>query len=236
MSTILLSEKANPLLVSYLRDKGHDIIYIKATASVHEAIAAHGDIYACLAAGNLVIAPEQLDLIEAQLKSFGICYWRGATVLAPLYPGSIAYNAAITGKYLIHNLKHTDRVLLDFARERGLEMVNVKQGYTKCNCVVVSEDAIITSDQGIASQLSSYPIDVLLVSPGYVSLPGFPQGFLGGASGKVGNSMVFNGNLKQHPDRESIEAFIGARGLSIVYFEDYELEDIGSIIEIDSCS
>ena len=42
--------------------------------------------------------------------------------------------------------------------------------------------------------------------------------------------IVFNGDLSAHPDFNVISAFIESRGLSCVYFKDYPLTDIGSII------
>ena len=61
-------------------------------------------------------------------------------------------------------------------------------------------------------------------------LPGYDTGFLGGTSGRVGDEIVFNGDLSAHPDFEAIKDFIRSRGLQIKYFESYPLRDIGSII------
>ena len=232
MSSVLISEKANPGMVSYLTSMGHTPIYIRGTSVVHEAISSHVDIYCCLIGEELVIAPEQLNLIEAQLILAGVPYLKGASDLKPAYPGDIAYNAAVTGKYFIHHLKHTDPVLLDRARNQGLTLIDAKQGYTKCNLVVVTENALITSDEGIAAQLTPYPIAVLLVQPGHVNLPGFASGFLGGASGRVDDTIIFNGNLAMHPDCKQIISFIEAHGLKVAYFQGFELEDIGSIVAL----
>lgn len=206
------------------------VIRIQSTASVYEAISAHADIYACPIGGELILAPEQNAGIGLVLSSAGVVYSLGSSILQQSYPGNIAYNAVSTENYFIHNLKHTDPVLLDKARRLGLILIDVKQGYTKCNTVVVSPNAFITSDAGIASRLSSYPIDVLLIQSRHVILSGFSQGFLGGASGKVDDTIYFNGDLSRHPDCQRIISFIEARGLSTIYFEDYPLEDIGSII------
>ena len=54
--------------------------------------------------------------------------------------------------------------------------------------------------------------------------------FIGGCSGRVGNKVIFNGNLKAHPDFQRILSFIKSRGLDCVWFPEYELTDIGSII------
>ena len=73
-------------------------------------------------------------------------------------------------------------------------------------------------------------MSVLKIRPGQVLLPGYAYGFLGGTSGRIGDKIVFNGDLSAHPDFNVISAFIESRGLSCVYFKDYPLTDIGSII------
>ncbi|MFR2966829.1 MAG: DUF6873 family GME fold protein [Anaerovoracaceae bacterium] len=60
---------------------------------------------------------------------------------------------------------------------------------------------------------------------------GYKYGFLGGASGRIGDEIVFNGDLAAHSDYEEIKSFIQERGLRLVYFRQYPLTDIGSIIE-----
>jgi len=132
----------------------------------------------------------------------------------------------------MHNAKHTDPVILNKAKELGLESIHVKQGYTKCSLVILDDNAAITSDKGLAAALKKYGIDILLITHGHVNLPGFPYGFLGGASGKVDDEIIFNGNLSAHPDFEKIKDFICQRGLKVTWFEEYPLEDIGSIIQL----
>ena len=44
-------------------------------------------------------------------------------------------------------------------------------------------------------------------------------------------SLIFNGNLKAHPDFKKITAFAKDRNIDIVYFENYPLTDIGSILQ-----
>ena len=145
------------------------------------------------------------------------------------YPANIIYNAACTGKFFLHNLKYTDPELLKSASE--MELINVPQGYTKCNTLIVDEDSIITSDEGIAKSCS-HKMNVLLVSPGHIKLQGFSYGFIGGASGRIDNTIYFNGDLSSHPDHKKITDFIKARDLDIKYFSEYPLEDIGSIIAL----
>ncbi|MCI9597339.1 MAG: hypothetical protein HFE75_08600 [Firmicutes bacterium] len=213
MSMIYVSETADSLLLEYLTEQGHQVRIIKATDVTYPPVSTHPDIYMC-------------GLGPSRPVFFG-CLEK----LGPAYPENIRYNAVCTGKYFIHNLKRSDPELLEQAA--AMEAIHVSQGYTKCNVVIVDENSIITSDMGIYKACRG-KLDALLVQPGHVKLRRFPYGFLGGASGRVGDAVVFNGDLSRHPDFAAISSFIKVRNLELVYFRQYPLEDIGSIIE-DPC-
>lgn len=210
---IYLSEKADVHLLRYLDAIGCEVTLIRENPALGRAVGAHADLHICRVGDGAVFA-EQEDF-------------------SPLYPENAAFCAVCLDRYIIHRLDITAPAVLARARELSLTPVNVRQGYTRCSTVVVSGDAIITSDRGIYNAgLSLSGVDVLLVSEGHVSLPGYPMGFLGGASGRVGDEVIFNGDLSRHPDFWAISDFICAHGAKVRYFPEYELCDIGSIIEV----
>jgi len=212
MNKAYLSEQANPILVEYLKNLGYEISFVSATSHTYFPVNSHPDIYLCK------IGFRKVFYGKPELLGFN-------------YPDNCIYNAVFMGKYFIHNLNYTAKELLLYARRAGKELINVSQGYTKCNMAVVSDNAAITSDEGIAKALEQTDIDLLVVTPGHVILKGFPSGFIGGASGKVGNKMIFHGDLSSHPDFNRIQGFVEKHHCKLVYFEQFELEDIGSIIE-----
>lgn len=232
MNTICLSESANIILKEYLKSKNCDLIEIRRTDAVYEAVSSHCDIYLCKINDELVVASVQLPMILTGLQQSGVKFTPGAGKPGLLYPENVKYNAAQIGNLLVHNTELTDPVILETAQKFGMDLLHVKQGYTKCNLVVVDDRSVITSDPGIASALEKHGVDVLSISRGHVILQGFPYGFLGGASGRIGGEIIFNGDLSVHPDFERILEFIGRCGLQTVYFKEYPLEDIGSIIQI----
>lgn len=151
--------------------------------------------------------------------------------LGILYPHDVPYNAACTGRFFIHDLKLTSPRLLAKARVLGMFLIDTKQGYAKCSTVIVDESSIITYDRGLAAACGkSNGPDVLLVEPGHIRLDGYKTGFIGGTSGRVGDTVIFNGDLTAHPDFERIRDFIEGRDLKCVWFGGYPLTDIGSII------
>ncbi len=232
MSTICLSAIANIRIKNYLIENGHKLIEIKKTGAVYDAVSSHADIYLCNLKNGLVVAGEQLQHIKELLLQYEVSFSVGNSHLSCKYPGNIPFNATQIGGYLVHNINYTDQAILRKANEAGLKPLHVKQGYTKCSLAVVDDNSVITSDRGIAAVLTEHGLNVLLISTGHVRLEGFPYGFIGGATGRVHNEIIFNGDLSSHPDFLKIMEFIEQRKLRPVYFKEYPLEDIGSVIQL----
>lgn len=215
MNRVYLSEKTNAALREYLESSGYSLAYISTDGIVSEPISCHPDIFMC----KMGIS-DDAPIIFAHENELGMNY-----------PEDVAFNAACTGKYFFHKLSVTNPRVLALAQSIGMELIDVRQGYTKCSMVIVDETSIITYDEGIVKACSRYSeISVLKVDPGYCKLEGFDTGFIGGCSGRVGKRIIFNGNLEKHPDFYKIRDFIHARGLECIWFSEYELTDIGSII------
>ena len=211
---VYLSENVNNALVEYLITNGWTIKIVSAYSEIKTGISSHPDIYMC-----------KLGVLDEAEVFFG-----DRAALGEKYPADVIYNAACTGKYFIHNLKYTSPELLKLAENRGFTLINTRQGYAKCSLALIDENSVITSDEGTAKALKNAGLDVLLIEKGYVRLEGYDYGFIGGACGRVGNVMVFNGNLAAHPDYGRIESFILSKGLLLKFFPEYPLEDIGSVI------
>ena len=147
------------------------------------------------------------------------------------YPGDVLYNIAKVGNHIIGNFKYTDKVLLQIYRERGFKFINVKQGYAKCNLCVVDDNSVITEDEGIFNTLKAFGMDVLLIFSKEVSLNGFPNGFIGGASGFIkNNTLAFCGDLSTHNEFLKIKSFIEERKVNIKCLSSTKMCDLGSIL------
>jgi len=213
MKKVYLSESANPILVEYLKIKGYEISFVFSTSHTYNPVNSHPDIYLCKMGFRKIFygKPEMLNFN---------------------YPDNAIFNAVCMGKYFIHNLNITAPELLEAAKNSDKQLINVPQGYTKCNMAVLNDNAAITSDHGIAAALEKTGIDILLINSGHILLKGHPYGFIGGASGIVDNEIIFHGNLNAHPDYGRITDFLAKHNCQFKYFEEFELEDIGSIIEL----
>lgn len=208
-----ISSGAPQALCDFIEAKGYQAIRVPACSTAPVGIADHPDILMC----RLGIS-DSSRIIHASAP------------IGNRYPADISYNAACTGKFFVHRLDATAPELLASAKAARMTLIDVRQGYTKCSTVIVDENSIITYDSAIALPAKAAGLSVLKITPGFVKLEGYDTGFIGGTSGRVGNTIVFNGNLTKHPDFTAILNFIEDHGLECKWFEDWELTDIGSII------
>lgn len=148
------------------------------------------------------------------------------------YPNDIGLNSTFIGNYLIGRVESIDKVLLDFALQNNIKLINVNQGYSKCSICVVDENSIITEDESIYKTLKS-KLDILKIESGSVLLNGYNYGFLGGCTGLINkNLLAINGEIKTHKNYNQISAFLKERKVEIISLKPGALEDIGSIIPI----
>lgn len=146
------------------------------------------------------------------------------------YPENIPLNACVIGKTLIGMLSSLAPELIEFCHHREYRMVNVRQGYTKCSCAVISDNALITSDNGIFHSLKGTEIEVLKIEEGRVGLCKNVSGFIGGASGYCDHKVYFTGNIRLHPDYQRIKSFCEMHSAEIITLSDAPLWDIGGIV------
>ena len=198
-------------------------------SSVDEKVRRHSDLSVCHLGGDrFVTADNAFEYYVNKLPGAKII--RGSTAIKSPYPFDAAYCAAVFSHFAVANEKITDRVLLDILKSE-FTFINVKQGYSKCIICPVAENAVITEDAGIYKKLSGF-MDVLLIEPGHVALPGYGYGFIGGAAGLIGDKkLYFNGRIDQLPDYERIMLFLEKHSVKAVT-EDYPLTDIGSVIAV----
>ncbi len=241
MKQAYLSELAGKPLVSYLAKAGYNINFIRQNNYVDPRISTHADLFMC-----------QIGLWDEAGLFFG-----DPEKLGPDYPQDVIYNAVCTRDYFVHNIDLTDPDLMEsmmiwhesMSYQDGIsdlgKILDVSQGYARCTCLPVDNCSFITSDTGIAAALESQESYVLKIRPGSILLPGFEYGFIGGCAGHIyvdnledpagppQRAIVFNGDLSRHPDFQRIVDFIRSRNIHPVYFENYTLEDIGSILSME---
>jgi hypothetical protein len=199
-----------------------------------EPVAAHADmLFHQLSDSGAVIFGGNPEL-ESNLADIGFTKILRADIPPESkYPHDIALDAARIGARLICDAKHTSKLITDYCDKNNIKVISVRQGYAKCSVCIVNENAIITSDAGIAAAAQREGIDVLMISSGSVMLRGYDYGFIGGCCGKLArDTMAFYGELGKHPDADSIRDFLWCYGVAAVPLKKGVLEDIGGLIPL----
>ncbi len=199
---------------------------------VYGSIAHHPDIYFFQADKDMLVHSPDVDkTFLERLTDFGIKLVRGYRSPYGKYPSTALYNAARVGKNIFLNIESVDRAVLETARGKGLTLVDVTQGYTRCSVLSVGEKAIITSDRKIAAEALDKGLDVFEVSPYPVLLPGETHGFIGGAGGSSpGGEVILLGDAGLHPQGAEIKDFISVNSAGCVLAETLPLYDAGSLV------
>ena len=230
---LALGERYAPALAEPLRALDVEPLWLPDSPCVDGRIAGHADLALLHLGGDRIIASRG-DNIVNKLTNRGFAVTQSDIAPGGDYPADCGLCGCFVGGCFLHNAVVTDAaVLRALQADPNMNMINVSQGYAKCAVSVVDERSIITSDAGVAKAAAARGIDVLRIRQGFVELPGFEYGFLGGASFKLSrNRLAFTGTLDAHPDRERILAFLRERGIDALYLTARPVFDIGSAIPL----
>lgn len=225
---------------------GDSITYIKALQTLNievlatqrnkaleDSISFHADML-CFHLGcrKILIEKEQI-LLQENLSQIGFEPQKISRSIKSPYPEDALLNGARVGEYLVCNPKTVSNIIVSDALIKGLELINVKQGYTKCSICIINKSAIITEDVAIKIACQNKGIDTLLISKGSVNLKNHSYGFLGGCTGLIdSNKLAVCGNIKNHKDYLAIDRFLMKYHVKPVCLADGELVDIGGILPI----
>lgn len=209
-------------------DNYGEVLLTKPNNKILEGINSHPDLLiGKLDENTLAVDAQNIDYYSNFIKNKELIPIEN--IKSP-YPSHIKLNYVVYKNYFIHNLKYTDKTVLNFFKSKNYEMINVKQGYTKCS-VVVGKNCLITSDVGIYEKLKKFT-NILLIEHKQIKLRNFEYGFIGGASGLIGDKLLFTGNLNNHSSKNKILEFLNKNNEDFEFLTQNEIVDIGTMIEI----
>lgn len=216
--------------INSLKKLNYDVIKIPKDNNLYEAINGHTDIQLNILNKNTLIINKNINLsFKELLKTKNINFIESNSTLSSKYPSNISLNAYITDNYLVHNLKFTDKKILDYCKNK--KTINVNQGYTKCSILPLREKVIITNDTGIYNTLKNEGFDILLLPFGDIELSGFNYGFIGGVGGMISNdSMAFFGSLDNYAFGNEVKKFLYKYDIKPIYLSNTKLIDRGSLL------
>lgn len=212
-----------------LRWLGIDVLPIEASEKLSQAVASHADLQLGMLAGDCIAVGKGEKLLQKQLETFGFAVIESEQTLSNSYPQEAMLDFLALGNCIIGNKEIIEnKHLLNYS-----QIIHSKQGYAKCNLAVINEHALITSDVSLAKACIAEGFDVLQITPGYIELPGYDTGFLGGCCGLIApDQLAVCGDLRTHPDYHRISAFLNKHRVSIITLMQGKLKDIGGIIPL----
>ncbi|MDU6783365.1 DUF6873 family GME fold protein [uncultured Peptoniphilus sp.] len=225
MKYVIVAENLPEEVCEKLKAYG-EVVRTRANKKLLRGLDTHTDILVHpLPSGEIVVDRDNFEYYKKIFPDKKILPSR--SILSKKYPKDVPLNAFTFKNYFIHNLKYTDKVLLDYYKNSGYQMIDIKQGYGKCSCLVTN-DFIITSDGGIYESLKDF-IPIYKINHGEIRLQNFNYGFIGGASGVLGKKIFFTGDLSQHSSYEEILKIIKKYDYEIEILSKDPIEDFGSI-------
>lgn len=202
-------------------------IILKDNDDIDFSVRNHADMAAYrLSDGKIILDKRQLEAGN-KLKKLGTDVIYTDDDISGAYPDDILLNAAKIGDTVIGKMSNISRAIKDDAKN----LIDVRQGYAKCSICVVNDNAFITDDKSIYDKCKDN-FDVLLIDKGDILLEDKDYGFIGGASGKLWDTVYFFGSLSYHRDGDKIKAFLEKHNAEYVYLFDEKLIDIGGFVEV----
>lgn len=221
-----------PFLAHRLEQLGIEAITTDRDSRLPEPVRYHPDMQGCLLDGEQIFVLQKSPLKE-KLSRYSFDVWETESEPVPHYPGDAMCNNFTLSGFLIGNPASMDPNILERAESMGLKPLAVRQGYASCAVSIVNRHSVITADPGIAAAMGGQGFDVLLIRQGFIDLPGYDTGFIGGCCGLLApDIMGVSGKLSSHPDGSRIRDFLKAQGVSVLELSDENLLDAGGIIPL----
>lgn len=231
---IIIGEKYSDILKNPLEKLGFEVKLLPKNPDVAGNLSGHADLSLFYDGAGEIWAAEYLKGSELAEKLSSMEY-RIHFCTKPqgsVYPADVQLNLRVAGNSFFYNPATAECAIAEhLMHDLGKKPIPVKQGYTACSTLYFAENAIITADRGILTAGLVNGYDVLYISEGYIQLPGYDHGFIGGCAFPAGDGRIaFTGSLTLHPDREKILAFLAKYAAEPVFLTDFPVFDIGGAI------
>lgn len=205
-----------------------EVVKLPPDRQIAEPICDHPDSLICIFEGKLYAHAKYANVAKGEL-SF-ICQRCGLELVAvdcerdSKYPLDCGFNA----------LTLPDRNLI-IGREKSLAeplkslpLANTNQGYAGCTALY-ADGTVITADPSMEKACMGIGIPVYKISGRDISLPGYNEGFIGGAGGAFDKTVCLFGSPEYSKSAREVEDFCKSNSLTLVCLENGPLTDRGGI-------
>ena len=217
-----------PNLVDEVKKYGFNVIPSENVDILHKFESRHGDMQ-CLKINDTCFVLKECKRLQEELSSYCDNIIVTDKPIEKLYPNNVLLNAAFIDNKLFCNTKVIDESVKRYCKENCIELINVKQGYTKCSTAII-DDLFITADVGIFNSMTANGVEGLLIKSGDIDLNGVEYGFIGGCCFSDGDNVYFTGDILKHSDGNLICDFLHKHSKNIICLSNEKLYDIGGFV------
>ena len=233
----IVDGRIDPSMERRLIISGFQVVALPPSSRLPAPLASHTDMLIARLSKEYVMTADYLDEAPFAIQDIydlvhPIMHFADE-VHGEEYPKDVIFNSLILGARVYARLDSLSPYLKALATRLGYELCDTKQGYPACVVLKLSDEAVITADEGMARLLEADGVRVYRIRAGGIKLPPYEYGFIGGAAGVYQGKVYFLGDAERHPDYDAIMAALDAEGLSAVFLGDGELVDLGGIYFAD---
>ena len=233
---VIIDERVDKNIEKYFLDLGYEINKVKKHDEIYNEISSHTDIFAVKIEDTVISSCNALSSSIADKYN-----WIFGDNVGRSYPDTAKYNVCIVDKNAIHNFKITDKVIVEVLKMKKYNLINVKQGYSRCSILPLNDSSVVTSDKGIYDILVKHNFDVLYTDPNDLDIKllgdnnsySSMSGFIGGCSCILNDTVIFFGDLDRLKCKDKLVNFITSKGFKVKDFKDMDIIDYGSCIFLD---
>ena len=138
--------------------RGYRVISLPASQRLSSPIASHPDMLIKLLDGELITTADYCEVAGAEISMIYDatrmrCHFT-SDIHGERYPEDVIFNSLTLGNRIYARLDSLSPYLKDLALKHGFELRNVRQGYPACTTLKLSDEAVITADDGMAEALT----------------------------------------------------------------------------------
>jgi len=208
-----------------LGELGFDMTLLPPFSLLPQPVASHADMLFFDLGGSVLMHRAYFEENASLFR--GVSLTLSEEPIMPQYPHDILFNALKIDSAVYGLENH-----LSLHIRSSFTIRNVKQGYAKCSVCALGSEAFITSDPSMARVLERDGKSVLNIQSGHISLPGYDNGFIGGASFVFDHTLYTFGSLAHHPDGKAMTAFAIKHGFTVCPLSDEPLLDVGGALPL----
>ncbi|MBO5883194.1 MAG: hypothetical protein J6Q78_02165 [Clostridia bacterium] len=231
----LIDSRASAEITASLSIFGYEVIKMPQFCELSGPISCHPDMLIAVLQNTIYCHEKYFSAakdIFFSLEKEGYTVKMDDHMISHNYPYDISYNCSVIQNKVFALVCHMSPTLKKDCSDLHIELINVRQGYTKCSSALVGDKGIISSDASILKAAEQRGIRTLRISEGNIELQPYSHGFIGGATGYDNGKMFFAGNYMTHPDGKEMESFCKSFGIEPISLANGNLTDIGTILFI----